>query len=184
MNISYWGIPILCCLLFIFLKAWYKVNRISKEATILVAYIKWAKRGRNDILEKTDEDFYEKRFHDIMIACYLLHHFNTKVSKLPRTYHFHIIENGPTYGTTFEVQLGPFMQKLTETLVKTINKMPEIYQDKINAYLYAPFSNESKRISNEIKESLHPKNDKYLKKLAKESHRCIVDADFIYILCK
>ena len=111
---------VIIVIVFLFVKSLKEVNNISEEATMLVAYTKYAGKEKNHILErdKTQEEFEKEKFERLMQACFLANRFvfiTTK--KLNRTYHFNIRENGLEYGEVFEVQLAPFIQKITQTLI-------------------------------------------------------------------
>lgn len=172
-------------LLFLFLKALKKTTDLSNDATILVAYVKNARRKKSPIFDKdkSDDEFYEMKYKDMMKACVLMNRFFLKVKDLRPTYRFHIRENGTTYGEIFEVQVGPLMYKLTETLTQITESFPVKYQEKIDSYMRNPLSKEGRRIEKEILEEIFPK-DSYIKKYADRLHQSIVDSDFMYLLCK
>lgn len=177
------GIAVL--LLLLFLKGLKKTTDLSTDATELVAYIKYAGKGKSAIFDKdkSDEEFYESKYKMMMKACVLMNRFYLKVKDLPPTYRFHIKENGDMYGEIFEVQVGPLMYKLTETLTKITESFPVKYQEKIDNYMKNPLSAEGKRIEKDILNEMFPK-DSFLKKYAGKLHQSIVNTDFMYILCK
>lgn len=160
------------------------INQISMEATMLVAFIKDAGKGRDFIFDqdKTDKEFYDKKCDKIMTACYLMNCFCIKVCRFSRTYHLNITENGPIYGKCFEVQLGPFLQLLIDVVAKIIEDLPKVYQDKINAYMNAPFSDENIAVSKKIKQTLYPQY-KSVRKHADKWRKCVIDGDYFYTLC-
>lgn len=177
-------IGIVAILILFFLKSLKKVNNLSKDATVLIAYIKYAGKGKSSIFDKdlSDAEFNERKFKNLMKACVLMNRFYMQVKNLPPTYRFHIKENGDTYGEIFEVQVGPFMYKATETLTKITESLPVEYQDKIDNYMRNPLSAEGKRNEKTILEEMFPKSP--LKKYADSIHQSIVNTDFMYILCK
>ena len=88
---------VIIVIVFLFVKSLKEVNNISEEATMLVAYTKYAGKEKNHILErdKTQEECEKEKFERLMQACFLANRFvfiTTK--KLNRTYHFNIRENG------------------------------------------------------------------------------------------
>lgn len=178
------GIVIITIVL-LFAKSLNKVNNISEEATMLVAYTKWAGKGKDSILEKeiTQEQFEEDRFKRLMQACFLANRFVFMTKDLNRTYHFTIRENGPEYGETFEVQLAPFIQIITLTLNKITESLPQSYQSQVDDYMRNPLSPQNKNKSAEIEDNIFPKS-KFLRKYADPLRRSIIDSDYLYVLCK
>lgn len=160
-----------------------KTNNISEEATMLVAYAKYANKGKDPILdrEKTQEQFDEEKFKRLMQACFLANRFATMTNDLARTHHFSVRENGPTYGEFFEVQLGPFILKITLFLNQITESLPQSFQSQVDAYMRNPLTEKSKAISQEMEESLFPKS-KFVKKYSDALRKSIVNSDFMYTL--
>lgn len=181
----YIGIAIAALLLLWFIKSANTLNNISEEATLLVAYIKYSAKGKSMFFDedKTDAEFIQEKYNRLLTACYLMNKFFIRVKDLPATQRFHIIENGDTFGEIFEVQVGPLIYKLTETLTKITESLPVEYQEKIDAYMRNPFSLENKKIGEEVNERLFPKA-KFLKKYADAARESIKNMDFMYFLCK
>lgn len=177
------GIAVL--FLFLFLKAIVKTTSLSNDATELVAYIKHARQGKSSLFDKdkSDDDFYKDKSQDLMQACVLMNRFYLKTKNLPPTYRFHIRENGDTYGEIFEVQVGPLMYKLTETLTKITESLPKEYQDQIDSYMRNPLSAEGKRIEKETLDYMFPKSS-LAKKYADKVHQSRINMDYMYILCR
>ena len=163
-----------------------KSMSLSKEGTVLVAYIKNARRKKSDIFDKntSNEDFYKSKYNDLMKACVLFWRFAIKVKGLPPTYRFNIQENGNLYGEFIEVNVGLFMNKLECTLEEIIRSLPKKYQDKVEHYMNNPFSPENKKIAEDTLNLMFPKDSKLLMKLANDLHNNIVNSDFLYVLCK
>ena len=177
---------VIIVIVFLFVKSLKEVNNISEEATMLVAYTKYAGKEKNHILErdKTQEEFEKEKFERLMQACFLANRFvfiTTK--KLNRTYHFNIRENGLEYGEVFEVQLAPFIQKITQTLNRITETLPHSYQSEVDDYMRNPFSSKNQIKSKEIEDRIFP-NSKFLKKYADPLRKSIIDTDFLYILCR
>lgn len=176
---------ILIVLVIYFFRSLIKLNRLSEDATLLVAYIKYAGKGKSSIFDndKTDEEFNEEKFNRLLTACYLMNQFYLKTKTMPQTHRFHIRENGEKYGEIFEVQVGPFVNRLLEALAKITNSMPLNYQDRINAYMNNPFSHENAEIGEEIRDRLYPKS-RNLKKYADATREYVKNCDYLYLLCK
>lgn len=183
---TYIIIGIVIAIVLLFAKSLKKVNKISKEATMLVAYTKWAGKGKNSILEKekTQEQFEEDRYERLMQACFLANRFIFITTKdLNRTYHFTIRENGPMYGETIEVQLAPFIAIITRTLNKITESLPLSYQSQVDDYMRNPFSRQNKEKAKEIEDEIFPQ-DKRIRKYADSLRESIIDSDYLYVLCR
>ena len=65
---------ILVILIFYFFGSLIKLNRLSEDATLLVAYVKYAGKGKSGIFDKdkSNEEFNEEKFNRLLIACYLI----------------------------------------------------------------------------------------------------------------
>ena len=150
---------------------------------MLIAYAKYANKRKDPIFdrEKTQEQFDEEKFKRLMEACFLANRFVVMTKGLPRTHHFSVRENGPTYGEFFEVQLGSFILKITSFLNQITESLPQSFQSQVDAYMRNPFSDTSKAISQEMEESLFPKS-KFVKKYSDALRKSIVDSDFMYTL--
>lgn len=167
------------------IKSYLRIDKVSKEATMLVAYTKYAKKGKSSLFDKeeTQEDFEKKKFERLMQACYLANRFAFKTKQLRSTYHFNIIENGSKYGEVFEVQKDPFLQRIILTLNDITASLPESYQIQVDNYMRNPFSVQSQDLTKEIENKMYPK-DKLLRKYADSLRNNIIEMDFLYVLCK
>jgi hypothetical protein len=176
---------IIAFILFMFIRSYIKINSISKEATMLVAYTKYAKKGKSSIFEKeeTQDAFEKKKFERLMQACYLANRFAFKTKQLRSTYHFNIIENGSKYGEVFEVQKEPFLLKIIQTLNEITASLPDSYQIQVDNYMRNPLSVQSQEITKDIEEKMYPK-DKLLREYADSLRNNILEMDFLYILCR
>lgn len=165
--------------------SYLKINKVSKDATMLVAYTKYARMGKSSLFDKdkTQEDFDKERFERLMQACYLANRFAFKTQNLRSTYHFNIIENGPIYGEVFEVQKGSFLQTIIQTLNEIIASLPEFYQNQVGNYMRDPLSVQSQEVTKEIEEDMFPKN-KLIRKYADSLRKSIIETDFLYVLCR
>lgn len=166
----------------IFIVSYRKVHVLSKEGTQLVAYTKYALRNKLLTEEFSDKERYEHLLH----ACFFYNRFVTKTEKLSRTYHFSIIENGPTYGTVIDVQLGTLITTVHRSLQKATMKLPENYRCTIIRYLQSPLSEESIQLSNQAEEYLFPKSldpkFRFMKDLTEKCRKDIIEMDFWYTL--
>lgn len=176
---------VIIAIIFLFAKSLKKVNNISEEATMLVAYTKRAGKGKDPIFErdKTQEQFEEEKYNRLMQACFLANRFVSMTKDLNRTYHFTIRENGPEYGETFEVQLAPFLQIIIQTLNKITESLPQSYQSQVDEYMRNPSSQQNEAKSKEIEDDIFPQN-KRIRKYADPLRKSIIDSDYLYVLCR
>ncbi|MBP5680622.1 MAG: hypothetical protein J6X31_06200 [Bacteroidales bacterium] len=176
---------VIIAIIFLFAKSLKKVNNISEEATMLVAYTKWAGKGKDFLLEreKTQKQFEEDRYKRLMQACFLANRFVFMTKDLNRTYHFTIRENGPEYGETFEVQLAPFIQIIIQTLNRITESLPQSYQSQVDDYMRNPLSRQNEEKSKEIENDIFPKS-KRVRKYADPLRKSIIDSDYLYVLCR
>lgn len=124
-----------------------KINSISKDATLLVAFTKAA---ISEIRFSNSKEIpADKQYNYLMQACYLFNCFVQKTNGLKNNYKFNIIENGPTFGTVIEVQLASFIQTIKRTLQKKTDSLPIEYREKIELYMKNPFSEEGLTLSEE-----------------------------------
>lgn len=178
------GIIVFCILVLWFVRALRRTTRLSEDATILVAYTKYAVRVCiGDLWHNPDEHSQDDKYRHLMNACYLMNKFYLKSKGLPKTYRFSINENGMASGKTFEVQLGPFLFILTDTLTMLTASLAPMYQERVDSYMRNPFSANSIAVSKAIEDRLYPKS-KTLREITENLRWLIVETDFMYFLCK
>lgn len=157
---------------------------ISNEATMLVAFVKYARKKKSSIFDrdKSQEEFDKDKFEKLQMVCFLLHRISPKIQKHRDSYRFNIRENGPQYGQFVEVKAGPFMKKIKDTIQEIKLTLPQPYQIEIDDYLKNPSSQKSRETSKDIKEKWFSNNE-YLKGLQDRLRNDIIEQDYMYILC-
>ena len=149
---------------------------ISNEATMLVAFVKYAREKKSSIFDKDkpQEEFDKEKFEKLQMVCFLLHRISPKIQKHRETYRFNIRENGPQFGQFVEVKAGPFMKKIMDTIQEIKMTLPQSYQVQIDDYLKNPLSQKSRETSKDIKEKWFS-NNKYLKNLSDNLRNGIIN---------
>ena len=175
-------IALVVVFLFFFVKSFRKINRLSEEGTLLVAFTKEA-------MPKTylgESIPAEEQYRKLMQACYLFNKFLLRVKGMRGNYNFSIRENGPVYGKTFTVQLGPFINTIEETLKRKIADLPSEFRVKIEQYMKDPFSEEGKSLSEKEISIFSSDNlgSSYLKKIRVDYIKNTRDMDFLFTLFK
>ena len=168
--------------LVLFIKSFRKINRISREGTLLVAFTKGAMPKTYLGEEIPSKEQYEK----LMRACYLFNKFIKGTQGMRANYYFSIRENGPIYGKTISVQLIPFISTVKKAIDEKTAQLPIDYRDKIARYMSDPFSEEGKHLSEEAI-SIFSKDDlgsSFLKKIRADYIRNMMDMDFMFTLFK
>lgn len=157
---------------------------ISNEATMLVAFVKYARQKKSSIFDKdkSQEEFDKEKFEKLQMVCFLLHRILPKIQKQREMYRFNIRENGPLFGQLIEVKAGPFMEKIMATIQEIKLSLPQTYQVQIDDYLKNPMSEKNQKLSKNIKEKWFS-NDKYLKNLSDNLRNGIINQDYLYVLC-
>lgn len=182
----YFIIAIAVILLFLLLKSYKKVNELSEQGTILVAFTK-------DAIPKTfllKEIPVEEQYKKLMRACYLYNCFLEKTNGIRDDYNFSIIENGPVYGKVFDVKLRPFIQTVVGALQKKANSLPLEYREKIEHYMKSPFSEEGRKLSKEAISILSSDDfggsyySSYLRKMREDYIKNTKDMDYMFTLFK
>lgn len=176
-------IAIIVLFLFFFLKSYRKINDLSKDGTLLVAFTKEA------MLKKSlfKDIPFEEQYENLMRACYLYNCFLKKTNGMRGSYNFSIIENGPIYGNVFDVHLASFIQTVKEALDRRISSLPIEYREKIELYMNAPFSEEGKKLSEKAISILSPIGEEdipFLKKIREDYIQNIKDMDYMFTLFK
>ena len=175
-------IAIAILILFFFLKSYRKINSLTEDGTLLVAFTKEAMPKKFLGKEIPIEEQYKK----LMQACYLFNLFLTKTQGMRGTYNFTIRENGPVYGQIIDVQLAPFINTVKQALLRKTSELPTDYRLKIEQYMKDPFSDEGKKLS-EKEVSILSSDDMgsaYLKKMKADYIRNMKDMDFMFTLFK
>lgn len=157
---------------------------ISNEATMLVAFVKYAREKKSSIFDKdkSQEEFDKEKFEKLQMVCFLLHRISPKIQKHRDTYRFNIRENGPQFGQFVEVKAGLFMTKITDTIQEIKQTLPQSYQVQIDDYLANPMSKKNRELSGSIKEKWFS-NNKYLKSITDNLRNGIINQDYLYVLC-
>lgn len=166
----------------LFVKSYRKINSLSDEGTLLVAYTKEA-------MYKTylGKDIpIDEQFRKLMQACCLFNNFLEKTKGMRETYSFSIRENGPVYGETKIVQLASFINTVEKVLNKRANSLPTEYRVKIEQYMKDPFSEESLKLSEKEASIVSSDNlgSPFLKKLKADHKRNMMNSDFMFVLFK
>jgi len=175
-------IAVVCLGLTILVKSFRRINRLSEDGTLLVAYTKEA-------MHKTylGKDIpIDEQYRKLMQACLLFNNFLEKTKGMRGTYSFSILENGPVYGETKMVQLASFINTVEQVLKKRANSLPTEYREKIEQYMKDPFSEESLKLS-EKEASIISSDDMgspFLKKLKADHKRNMMNRDFMFVLFK
>lgn len=161
-----------------------RIMGISSEATMLVAFVKYAREKKSSIFDKdkSQEEFDKEKFEKLQVVCFLLHRTLPKIQKLREMNRFNIRENGPQFGQFVEVKAGPFMEKIMATIQEIIQSLPQTYQAQIDDYLKNPMSEKNQELSKNIKEKWFS-NNKYLKNLSDNLRNGIINQDYMYLLC-
>ena len=165
-----------------FIKSFRKINSLTEDATLLVAFTKDALPKKYLGKEIPAEEQYKK----LMQACYLFNLFLEKTQGMRGTYNFSIRENGPVYGKIVNVQLAPFISTVKQTLMEKANDLPIEYRGNIEQYMKAPFSDEGKMLSEKEVSILSSDNmgSDFLKKMKADYIRNMRDMDFMFTLFK
>ena len=171
-------------LLEIIIRSMKAMMGISNEATMLVAFVKYARQKKSSIFDKdkSQEEFDKDKFEKLQMVCFLLHRIAPKIQKHRDSYRFNIRENGPQYGQFIEVKAGPFMKKIKDTIQEIKLTLPQPYQIEIDDYLKNPSCQKSRETSKDIKEKWFSNNE-YLKGLQDRLRNDIIEQDYMYILC-
>ena len=171
-------------IVFVILRSMNTIMSISNEATMLVAFVKYAREKKSSIFDKDkpQEEFDKEKFEKLQMVCFLLHRISPKIQKHRETYRFNIRENGPQFGQFVEVKAGPFMKKIMDTIQEIKMTLPQSYQVQIDDYLKNPLSQKSRETSKDIKEKWFS-NNKYLKNLSDNLRNGIINQDYLYVLC-
>ena len=87
-------------IVFVILRSMNTIMSISNEATMLVAFVKYAREKKSSIFDKDkpQEEFDKEKFEKLQMVCFLLHRISPKIQKHRETYRFNIRENGPQFG--------------------------------------------------------------------------------------
>lgn len=170
--------------LFVIIRSMNRIMGISSEATMLVAFVKYAREKKSSIFDKnkSQEEFDKEKYEKLQVVCFLLHRILPKIQKLREMNRFNIRENGPQFGQFIEVKAGPFMEKIMATIQEIKLSLPPTYQVQIDDYLKNPMSEKNQELSKSIKEKWFS-NDKYLKKLSDNLRNGIINQDYLYVLC-
>jgi hypothetical protein len=128
---------------------------ISNEATMLVAFVKYARKKKSSIFDKdkSQEEFDNEKYEKLKMVCFLLHRISPKIQNRRETYRFNIRENGSQYGQFVEVKAGLFMKKITDTIQEIKLTLPQSYQAQIDDYLKNPMSKKTKNYQTTLKKS-------------------------------
>lgn len=165
-----------------FFKSLRKINRITEEATLLVAFTK-------DAMQKSflgKEIPAEEQYKKLMLACYLFNLFLVRTQGMRATYNFSIRENGPIYGKIIDVKLEPFICTVRKAIEEKTNKLSTDFRERIEQYMKDPFSDEGKKLSEESIAILSSDNigSSYLKKMKADYIKNMKDRDFMFTLFK